>query len=224
MPALPKEVKYGEDLSLDKAPVLSAEELHTLKLRQAAMDKLLASQKRGKYKLEIMFGSAYRSGQAYPGAISLWLSGSKLHGGGDEKVYCCPRCLQTFKGQIYPTKALILPSAQGYGFGVCSQCGTTSKAADMRGEILLRLTTQDWTECIYRWVRTLEFNSDLYLKRPKLDLRVAANLEQARQRGGEKLLQVRQKLEKSIYPLAHLLHDTAGGASFPARIRAFLEA
>jgi hypothetical protein len=224
VPRFHPEVKYGEELDLDKAPVLSEEELHILKQRQAAMDKLLKEQRKGKYKLEVMFGSDYRSGQAYPGAISLWLSGSKLHGGGDEKVYLCPRCLKTFKGQIYPTKALIPPSAQGYGFGVCGQCGTTWEGEKMRGEDLARLTTQGWVEATYRWLRTLEFNADLYLKRPKLDLRVAASLEQARQRGGEQLEQVRRKLEKSIYPLAHLLHDTAGGASFPARIRAFLEA
>ena len=47
MPTSVKEVKYGEALSLDSAPVLSAEELHILKKRQAAMDKLLASQRKG---------------------------------------------------------------------------------------------------------------------------------------------------------------------------------
>jgi hypothetical protein len=224
MPTSVKEVKYGEALSLDSAPVLSAEELHILKKRQAAMDKLLASQRKGKYKLELMFGSSYRSGQAYPGAVSLWLSGSKLHGGGDEKIYCCPRCLKEFRSQILPTEALIPPAAQGYGHGVCGKCATTWQGDDLRGEIFARLTTQGWTELIYRWLRTLQFNSDIYMKRPRLDLRVAADLEQARQLGGEKLSAVRKKLEVVIYPLAHLLHDTAGGSSFPARIRAFLEA
>jgi hypothetical protein len=224
MPHVSEAIKYGEDLDIGKAPTLSAEELHILKQRQAALDKLLSEKKRAKYKLEMMFGSTYRSGQAYPGAISLWLSGTKLHGGGDEKCFCCPRCMKEFKGQILPLKALIPPSAQGYGHGVCGQCGTTWEGDNMVGEIFARLTTAGWTELIYRWMRTLEFNADLYMKRPRLDLRVAASLEHARQHGGEKLQAVRKKLEVVIYPLAHLLQDVSGGATMPTRIRAFLQA
>jgi hypothetical protein len=213
MPTSPTEVKYGQELALENAPVLSAEELHTLKMRMAVMDKLLAEKRRAKFKIEIMLGSQYRSGQHYPGALSLWLSGTKLHGGGDEKCFLCPGC-----------GALILPSGQGYGHGVCGKCGKTWKGSQLIGEIMLRLTTQHWVDVLYKWFRFLDFNADLYMKRPKLDLRVAASLEQARQLGGEKLMATRKKMETVVYPLAHILKDTAAGASIPSRIRAFLEA
>jgi hypothetical protein len=213
MPALTQEVKWGEDLDLDKAPVLTPEELHTLKQRQAALDKLLADRKRAKYKIELFFGSQYKSGQHYPGAISLWLSGSKLHGGGDEKIYLCPKCT-----------GFILPSAQGYGHLVCSKCGKVAKGNEAIGEILLRLTTQNWAMVIYNWFRKMEFNADIYVKRPRADLRVATDLEKARQRGGEKLLAARSKREVFIYPLYNIIKDTAGGADLPTRFKALLSA
>lgn len=213
MPQLPQEVKWGEDLDIEKAPVLSPEELHTLKQRQAALDKLLVEKGRAKYKIELFFGSQYKTNQHYPGAISLWLSGSKLHGGGDEKIYLCPAC-----------GGFILPSAQGYGHLVCSKCGKVAKGKEAIGEILLRLTTQHWAAVIYKWFRVMEFNADIYVKRPKMDLRTAATLEQARQMGGEKLQIARLKREVFIYPLYNIIKDTAAGSDLPTRFRALLSA
>jgi hypothetical protein len=213
MPNLPQEVKWGEDLDLDKAPTLSEEELHILKQRQAVMDKLLKEKQRAKYKIELFFGSQYKTNQHYPGAVSLWLSGSKLHGGGDEKIYLCPKC-----------GGFILPSAQGYGHLVCSKCGQVAKGKDAIGEILLRLTTQHWAAVIYSWFRKMEFNADIYVKRPRMDLRTAATLEQARQMGGEKLMAARAKREVFIYPLYNIIKDTAGGADLPTRFKALLSA
>jgi hypothetical protein len=204
-------VKWGQDLDIDKAPTLSAEELHTLQERQKALDKLLAEKKRAKYKIEIFFGSQYKTNGHYPGAVSLWLSGSKLHGGGDEKIYLCPSC-----------GGFILPSAQGYGHLVCSKCAKVSKDKDAIGEIFLRLTTQNWAMVLYKWFRIMEFNSDIYMKRPRRDVRQAATLEQARQHGGEKLLATRATREVSIYPLYNIIKDTAAGADIPTRLKAFL--
>ncbi len=216
MPMLPQEVKWGQDLALENAPVLSEEEKDILKKRMAKLDELLKEKRRAKYKVEVLFGSSYKAGQHYPGAISLWLSGSKLHGGGDEKIYLCPRkdCENGF----------ILPSSQGYGHLVCSKCGTVWKGSQVIGEILHRHTTQNWANILYYWFRTLEFNSDIYMKRPRADLRVAANLEQARQLGGEKLSAVRQKIEVVIYPLYNIIKDTSAGADIPTRFRALLSA
>ena len=92
------------------------------------------------------------------------------------------------------------------------------------GEILLRLTTQHWAAVIYKWFRKMEFNADIYVKRPKVDLRVAATIEQARQHGGEKLMAVRQKKEVFIYPLYNIIKDTAAGADLPTRFKALLSA
>lgn len=213
MPTLPQEVKYGEDLDIDKAPVLSAEELHTLKQRMLAMDKLLAEKKQAKYKIELFFASQYRAGQPFPGAVSFWLSGSKMHGGGDEKIYLCPgpEC-----------GGLIPPSSQGYGHLVCSKCGQVWKGTQVQGEVLARLTLQGWSDLIYKWFRTLEFNCDIYQKRPRRDVRAASALEQARQLGGEKLNGARRSREVSIYPLRNIVKETSAGSDILGRFRAFL--
>jgi hypothetical protein len=206
------EVRWGEDNPLEAAPTLTEEEQDTLKKRMAAMDKLLVEKKRAKYKIEVTFSSHYRANQHYPGALSFWLSGSKLHGGGDEKIYLCPTC-----------QVLILPHAQGYGHLVCAKCGVTWKGEQVKGEVFHRSTTQAWVHHLYFWFRALDFDADLYIKRPKVDIRVAADLEQARQRGGEVLQKARRR-EVVIYPLYHLIKDTAAGASIPDRIHAFLRA
>ena len=206
------EIKWGEDNAIEDAPVLTAEEEDTLKKKMAAMDKLLVEKGRAKYKIEVFFSRRYRPNQPTPGALSFWLSGSKLHGGGDEKIYLCPRC-----------SILILPSAQGYGHLVCSKCGTVWKGEQTHGEIFHRLTTQNWAQLLYHWFRVLEFNADFYMKRPRLDIRSASSLEQARQLGGEHLTVARQQRETAIYPLYHLLKDTSTGASIQGRINAFLK-
>ena len=212
MPRVGEEVKWGQDNSLDVAPQLSEEELDTLKKRMLAMDELLKEKKRAKYKIEIFLSSHYRTNQHYPGALSFWLSGSKLHGGGDEKIYLCPTC-----------EVLILPHAQGYGHLVCSKCGVIWKGSQVKGEIFHRNTTQHWVERLYYWFRVLDFDADFYMKRPKTDIRVAADVEQLRQLGGEKLA-VARKREVVVYPLYHLIKDTSTGASIPSRIHAFLRA
>ena len=212
MPSLPSEVKYGEDTPIENAPVLSEEEKHILKKRMAALDLILATKQIGKYKLELMLGSGYRSGQAYPGGLSVYLSGSKMHGGGDEACFSCPAC-----------DALIPPSSQGYGYCVCPACSKTWEGAKVNGQILARLTTQGWAELLFRWFRKLEFNCDIYLKRPKQDVRAAADLEQARQRGGERLRAVRGGREIVIYPMRNILRETANGADTTSRFKAFLK-
>jgi hypothetical protein len=213
MPTLAEPVKFGEDADIEKAPVLSEEEKHTLKKRMEVMDTLLRERKRAKFKVEVMFGSDYKSGQPYAGAMSWWLSGSRLSGGGDDKVYECPGCA-----------ALLLPSNMGYGFGVCGKCGKTWKGAQLVGEKFAKLTTQNWVTALYAAFRALELNADFYMKRTKLDVRRAAGLEQERQRGGERLMAARRQREVVVYPLYHLIKDVSAGSSIPARIRAFLEA
>lgn len=219
MPVTVKEVKWGEDNDIDAAPVLTEEEQNSLKKRMEALDKLLAEQKKGKYKLELMFGRDYKTNSAYPGALSIWESGTKLHGGGDAKVYECPgKALKKNN-----CMGLIPDSSQGYGFLVCPECKTVWKGKDVIGETLARLTTQGWAEFLYRWWVRVGHNADLYVKRPRRDIRVDARAEQEKQRGGE-LLEKSRKREVFIYPLKNIIIDVSAGADPVKRFRAFLSA
>lgn len=217
MPVTIKEVKWNQDNDLDAAPTLTEEEQHTLQKRMEAMDKLLAEAKKAKYKLEIMFGRDYRTGQAYPGALSIWESGAKLHGGGDTKVYECPG--KALKKN--DCMGLIPDASQGYGFLVCPSCKTVWKGGQVHGEVFARLTTEGWATLLYKyWVR-LGHNADLYMKRPRRDIRRAAQDEQEKQRGGELLMKSRKR-ETSIYPLKNIIKDVSAGADPIKRFKAFL--
>jgi hypothetical protein len=161
------EVKWGSDNPIEAAPVLSDEEVDTLKKRMAAMDKLLADQERSPMR-------------PYPGALSLWESGTKLHGGGDEKVYECPSA----DNHGPPCLGIIGGSAQGYGHLVCPTCQKVWKGTQVVGERLARLTDQGWSTLIYRYFVRLGHNADIYMKHPRVDIRKVSGLEQAKQLQG----------------------------------------
>lgn len=218
--AIIKDVKYGEDNDLDNAPVLTEEEKHILTNKMAAMDKLLAEQQQAKYKIELLFGVTRSSKTAYPGALSLWISGNRLHGGGDTKMYECPARAQKTSDCL----GIIPDSSQGYGHLVCPKCMTVWKGSQVHGEVFARLTTAGWAQLIYRYFRRLDHNCDIYIKAPKHDIRKASALEQNKQMMGEKLHAARTKRSVVIYPLRNIIHETAAGADVLGRFRALLSA
>lgn len=220
MPRVSDEVKWGEDNPLEAAPVLSEEELDTLKKRMLAMDKLLAEQKKAKYKIELLFSSR-RSGRVpYAGALSLWESGAKLHGGGDCKVYECPSTAL----KMGECKGLIPDAAQGYGHLVCPDCKRVWKGSQVHGEVFARLTTSDWANLVLRYFVRLDHNADIYVKLPKADIRKAAEVEQTKQMMGEQLVKARTRRDVYIYPLLNIIKDTTAGADLLTRFRALLSA
>lgn len=216
----PGAVRYGDDVSLERAPVLTDEEQFILREKMAAMDKLLADQGKAKWKIEIVFFHKRRLFTHSAGAISIWESGTKFHGGGDTKAYFCPgRELK-----VSDCEAIIPDSSNGYGFLVCPQCKKVWKAEQVYGEIFGRWSNRVWSDKILHFFRRLDHNADIYLKYPKHDLRVAARAEQEKQLMGEKLQKVRRERVQYIYPLKNIIKDTANGADLLGRFHAFLTA
>ena len=71
---------------------MSDGEIRRIEEKVKALEKLLRDKVRARYKLEIHFGKnrssmGMRSSQPFAGAVTYWLSGTKFHGGGDEKIY-----------------------------------------------------------------------------------------------------------------------------------------
>lgn len=220
MPELPKEIKWGEDNAIENAPVLTEEEQDTLKKKMAAMDKLLATQQIAKYKIELFFSYRRSKTRAFPGALSLWASGSKLHGGGDEKIYFCP----STERKLGECNGLIPPTSQGYGHLVCPDCRHVWKGTQVKGEILAVLTNRGWAELAFKYFVRLEHNADIYVKTPRRDIRIAAHAEQEKQLAGEKLAVVRTKRELLIYPLRNIIKDSSNGADLMGRFYSLLSA
>ena len=214
------EIKYGQDNDLSAAPTLSEEELDILKKRMAALDALLATEKKAKYKLELFFSADRHvrgSRQPHAGILSFWASGAKLHGGGDCKLYLCPGKTLGVSECI----GIIPDSSQGYGYLVCPDCKTVWQGPQVHGEVLGCWTTAQWASTLYTYFRRFGHNADIYMKVPKHDIRSVTLLEQERQWKGEKLALARERL-LVVYPLANLIKDTATGADILGRFRAFL--
>lgn len=214
-----KDEKFGKDRPIDEAPVLSDEDKFEMQKRMEALDKLLATQKKAKYKLELFFGKARSMRYPVPGALSFWESGTKLHGGGDTKIYFCPG-KQIGKNNCDK----VIPFAfNAYGFLVCPSCKETWKGNQVIGEVFGRHSMRDWAELLYRYHLRLDQNCDIYLKHSPDDIRSVAAREQERQKGGELLVKARKRAQH-VYPLKNIIKDTLNGADLLGRFYAFLTA
>ena len=196
---------------------LSESDAKALAERIKAIDKLVGEQVKAKYKVEVQFGKGRSSlpHKHFPGLISVYLSGSKFHGGGDEKVYMCPS-----EG----CKGLIDPKLRLEGVVVCAKCGRAHDEKDLIGEKLFRLTPPDWARAILNHFIMAEHNADIYSKVHPTDVRYQAMMETARARGGEEIAKARNSRGLLIYPLKHIITDTKNGADLYKRFLAFVTA
>lgn len=220
--------KAGEDTTVSMSP----EELVTLENQIKAMDVLLKEDVRARFKLEVQFGkNRTSSGAPFAGVMSAWLSGSKFHGGGDEKIFECadPAC----EAWILPhqiTQRTVVRREGGkeieefMSLSYCAKCSKIWRSEQTTGERLFKLSEQDWSYAILRMFRRLEMDADIYLKFSREDIRYRAGLEMARDRGGEELAKAHRLRGLHIYPLRNLIRDTKHGAELYGRIRAFINA
>lgn len=221
--------KNGETI----VSTMSDGEVRRLEEKIKALDALLKNRVRAKYKLEIHFGKnrsskGIRSTRPFAGAITYWLSGTKFHGGGDEKIYECPgpKC-----------GALILPHQVRAGWrkgadgkeymtsmSICGHCGQVWESSETIGERFFVLTEQNWAYAILNLFMKVDMDADLYLKYHPTDVRYQTAMEMARNRGGEEIAKARKNRGLHIYPLKNLIVDTKNGADLYGRIRAFINA
>lgn len=197
---------------------LSPEELEAVHERMKLLDELLKTGTKAKYKIEILFTRSRSVHKPTPGAISFWESGSKLHGGGDAKLYICPS-KSLGRGEC---EAFIPDTANSSSFLWCPKCGGRWEGKEVIGERLAVLPLKKWGEVVLYYFTRLENHADIYVKYARDDIRTKTMLEQARQRGGEVLEKVRNNRAKSIYPLKNIVWDTSNGADLLGRFQAFL--
>lgn len=211
---------------------LSGEELEALQNKIKSMGLLLGQEVRATYKLEVQFGKGRTSGGLpFAGVMSAWLSGSKFHGGGDEKIFECPT--PECGAWILPrqiSQRTVVRKIDGrdverfMSLSFCGKCGQVHDSASTIGERFFKLTEQNWAHAILHMFRRLDLDSDIYLKYHPLDVRYQTMLEMARDRGGEEIAKVRRNRGLHIYPLKNIIKDTKHGSELYGRIRAFINA
>jgi len=185
------------------------------KLEQKAEDKIVAE-----YKIEILFGVKHSVHNTAYGVMTLWESGSKLHGGGDALLYVCPG-----KSRKYNECDGIIPDAvNGFSMVPCPTCGMVWKREELIGDTFYRLPMSRWADVILYWFVKLKMNADIRIKYHYRDIRKAAEEEQQKNLRGEKLLPARDEKNRipRIYPLANIIKDTAAGADLYSRILDFV--
>jgi hypothetical protein len=195
---------------------LSADEQHAVKEKMKAIDELFGGkQLTAKFKVEVQFGKGRSIWKPFPGVISVFLSGSRMHGGGDDKLYLCPRldC-----GEI------IYPHERVGSKLMCKTCGKMWKQDDVVGELLYFLAPPKWATVIHRMFVKLDHHADIYVKYHPTDIRYQTQMEMARARGGEHINKARAARGLHIYPLKNIIKDTSNGAQLYDRILAFIKA
>lgn len=203
---------------------LSDEEVKAVTERMASLKKFFGEKVQAKYKIEVQFGKARSMYNPFHGAMSLYLSGTKLNGGGDEKLYLCPR--QDCKGIILPIKRFVEETAEGKAVArvPCSTCQVMWPENELVGELLFNLTAKKWAEAIHKMFARLDHNADIYLKYHRDDIRYLAAIEVARSASGEEIAKARTSRGLHIYPLKNIIKDTGAGAQLYERILAFINA
>jgi hypothetical protein len=201
------------DINLDD---LSTDEMHAVKEKMAALDRFFGGQKiAAKFKIEVQFGKARSTWKPFVGALSVFLSGLKFHGGGDGKLYFCPKDGCT--GILYPHERV-------GGKLLCRACDQVWKSEEVTGELMFILPSQKWATVVHRMFVRLDHNADIYLKFHPTDIRYQTMMEMARRRGGEEIRKARENRGLHIYPLKNIIVDTKNGADLYKRFLAFINA
>jgi hypothetical protein len=188
------------------------------------------------HKIQVLYQSESRTPMG-PNlcTVTLWMSGSRLGGGGDEKLYTCDlRDADILTGPMQgdlPTKkrtdcppphlprsaeqarafgcGRVLPAGSvSGGIAYCPHCGKHwPNSRFLTGEYVYKLPTNILAERLEQWWHRLEGDADLYIKYHERDIRYR---EMATRLGSAKARKHRGLL---AYPLARLLRDTAAGKS-----------
>jgi hypothetical protein len=217
---VPAELLQAPDLAL------SDEEQEAVRQRQEGLDKLLEEKNLAKYKLEVMFSHRHTGRSPTPGTVTWWESGTKLHGGGDAKLYLCDNSGEFPELEGRGCKRFIPDSANGLQFVACPHCGHLWKPAQLCGEIFYRLPIQKWADVLFDWFKRLEMRADIRIKYARMSVRDAQRQEEERGLKGDLLNKARSFEQRPciIYPLKNIIKDTSAGADLHGRILAFLKA
>jgi hypothetical protein len=224
MTAAIRELKWGDQtVDFNFGDGLSQEEQRAVEERMRAIDLLLKDENRSAlYKLEVLFNRGRSFHAPFPGVVTWWHNGNKLHGGGDSKIYICPGNERKRNG----CQAFLCESTAQLNLIPCGACGSLWRGSEVWGETYYNLPMKKWADVLLSWFVRMGLDADIRIKYARDDIRGAAMREQEKRMDGELLRKVRSedRRSSSIYPLAHIIKDTSAGAGLHSRILAFLKA
>jgi hypothetical protein len=184
---------------------------------------------KAKYKIQVFFRSTRSLHRPVAYTISVWESGKRLHGGGDEMMFFCRRQPDAPKPDRFEVSAARLHGADPKGCGkpfsgglvvgdvvVCPHCGARHKPYHVGDSIFYRTSIDKAADIIAKLWRQLEHSADIYVKYHPQDIRV---LTMSR---GFSARKARELKGLTIYPLERIIKDTAHGVTIESRFKALL--
>lgn len=177
------------------------------------LDKDLNGEIRAKYKIEVTFVKNRKLTGLNAVGISIWESGKRFHGGGDELMFWCK---DNRKGHDDGCWSPIPGDNIRAGIALCPNCKRAVNAellTNMRiGNVYMDSLANELAVIFHQ----LGENADIFLKFHKEDVRYMAMY---REKGPD----VAKRLKgMAIYPLKNILKDTAAGADLTKRFKAFV--
>lgn len=192
------------------------------------------------HKIELFLGKR-RSSLAHKyndGVVTIWESGRRLHGGGDEKMYWCGYdvCGMPFSTDNFGFMHVVCPKCQkelfldpGSKQLHIDQQRKEGKDASARqlaalpmvvGEKFFKLSIWKLVDLLEKTFNQLNRDADIYLKFAPADLRFDKN--HMNFRDIEQVQTARVERKPVIYPLGRLVKDLTAGAEIRVLLHAFL--
>lgn len=168
---------------------------------------------RAKYKIEIMFMPGRKVQGPNLVGITIWESGKRFHGGGDEKIFFCKDSRQGHnEGCWGPIPADYIKNDIAF----CPRCQKGIQAKYLTDLRIFKLSTSDLAKVVHQIFLNLGQNADIYCKYSKDDPHFQLMI---RERGWAAANRYKGMF---IYPLHRILQDTAHGADIVKCFRIFL--
>jgi hypothetical protein len=183
-----------------------------------------------KFKIEIHFNKNRTTAGPNTAAVSIFESGARLNGEGDELVYLCT---ERDKGLALGMPGVKdRPVIRGYGgcggvipgsnlrggVAMCPNCKSMISSEGLTSTLLVNLTTKKLAALVTDIFRKLNSDADIYIKYHPTDIRsVALNNPNSLDKG-------RMSRGLTIYPIFNIIKDTSGGASVEGRFEALFSA
>lgn len=227
----------SRDIPFPEVDPHQAAEQEEILQRLMEKETLEALEKAGKYsratwKIQLWIKSDRSVHKPLTFTLSVWESGKRLHGGGDESAFFCRRnpaapapkappfgaMRSVFKATASPDGCDgVIPggSASG-GIIVCPHCGVRWDTEAIADSLFYRVPVEVAAEIVAKRFRQLGNDCDIFVKFRPEDVRVKM---MAASYGLHEAIKLKGLV---IYPLARILVDTSNGATLESRFKALL--